>query len=153
MTEPKEFFIGDVLSITTGRLLSPAKYHADNRTHRMDGIYQIVSHLMGCEVWTHQLPAYAKPCAEAIYNQHPIFNSVEMQADFEKYQAGFDACPEEDKDKYLDGWVSTMAAKYGETWSLKPIEAAEAYQRDPLEHLIEMRGGSEEGIIAITPGE
>lgn len=43
----KTFHVGDILSVITGRLVSP--------TH-MDGIYAICSHLAGESVMTHQLP-------------------------------------------------------------------------------------------------
>ncbi len=44
--QTQRFHLGDVLSMTTGKLLSPSL---------MDGIYRIAQHLAGEPVWTHQL--------------------------------------------------------------------------------------------------
>lgn len=57
MNNPREFHLGDVLSITTGRLVSPSV---------MDGMYAICEHLAGEAVWTHQLPRVADEAKPAL---------------------------------------------------------------------------------------
>ena len=49
----KLFHVGDVLSLTTSRLVSP---------RGMDGIYAILSFLTGDEVYTHQIPRIMDEC-------------------------------------------------------------------------------------------
>lgn len=47
LREGKRFHLGDVLSITTGHLLSP---------RHMEGVYEILNHMTGDQLFTHQLP-------------------------------------------------------------------------------------------------
>jgi len=57
MIEKKEFHIGDVLSITHGRLVSP---------RHMDGIYDILNFMTG-----DQIPRATEECREPLLRQHP----------------------------------------------------------------------------------
>ncbi|WP_445080300.1 DUF7736 domain-containing protein [Brevibacillus laterosporus] len=50
----KSFHISDILSVTTGKLLS---------TRRMDGVYDILNHMTGESLLTHQLPRAIRVCA------------------------------------------------------------------------------------------
>ena len=50
----RDFHIGDILSVTTGRLVSP---------RRMDGVYDILNFMTGDNLFTHQLPRAARECA------------------------------------------------------------------------------------------
>jgi hypothetical protein len=56
------FHISDVLSITTGRLVS---------SRHMEGIYDILNFLTGDELLTHQLPRAAKECEPWLKTQFP----------------------------------------------------------------------------------
>lgn len=49
------FLTVDVLSTTTGRLLG-----------KIDGVYEVVSYLVGRDVYTHELLTYGAPAAAAI---------------------------------------------------------------------------------------
>lgn len=58
----KLFHISDVLSITTGRLVS-------NR--HMDGVYDILNFLTGDNLYTHQLPRASRECEAWLRTQFP----------------------------------------------------------------------------------
>jgi hypothetical protein len=65
----KRFHIGDVLSITSGRLMSP---------RHVDGIYDICSYMTGESVFTHQLPRVASEIEHDLRHQHPKLSAVSI---------------------------------------------------------------------------
>ena len=58
----KLFHISDILSITTGRLVS---------TRHMDGVYDILNFLTGDSLFTHQLPRAVRECEPWLRTQFP----------------------------------------------------------------------------------
>ena len=58
----KPFNLSDVLSITTGRLVS---------FRHMEGIYDILNHMTGDDLFTHQLPRAMEVCAPVLLSDHP----------------------------------------------------------------------------------
>lgn len=58
----KSFHVGDVLSVTTGWLVSP---------QGMKGVYGILNHMTGDDLFTHQLPRAAQACAPYLLEDHP----------------------------------------------------------------------------------
>ncbi len=58
----KLFHISDVLSVTTGRLVS---------SRHMDGIYEILNFLTGDKLFTHQLPRAMRECEPWLRSQFP----------------------------------------------------------------------------------
>lgn len=58
----KRFHVSDLLSITTGRLVS---------TRHMDGVYEILNHITGDNLFTHQLPRAAKECDPVLASAFP----------------------------------------------------------------------------------
>lgn len=58
----KNFHISDILSVTTGRLVS---------SRHMDGIYEILNFLTGDNLFTHQLPRAMRECEPWLKTQFP----------------------------------------------------------------------------------
>lgn len=58
----REFHIGCVLSVTTGKLVSP---------HGMQGVYDILNHLTGDSLFTNQLPRAARWARPLLLATHP----------------------------------------------------------------------------------
>jgi len=58
----KTFHISDVLSITTGRLVS---------SRHIDGVYDILNFLTGDNLYTHQLPRAMRECKPWLRSQFP----------------------------------------------------------------------------------
>ena len=58
----KQFHISDVLSVTTGRLVS---------SRHMEGIYEILNFLTGDNLFTHQLPRAMRECEPWLRSQFP----------------------------------------------------------------------------------
>lgn len=58
----KTFHISDVLSITTGRLVS---------SRHIDGVYDILNFMTGDNLFTHQLPRASRECEPWLRTQFP----------------------------------------------------------------------------------
>ena len=118
----KLFDLSDVISITHDRLVS---------TRHMDGIYDILNHMTGDNLFTHQLPRAAKICKPEILNQHPHLKSITTWQDEET-----DGFNEENMKSFIKGWLSTLRAIYGKSLPIKPVECWES--RDPFSELASM---------------
>lgn len=62
MSKTKDFHIGDILSITTDRLLS---------LDHIGGVYNILNWMTGESLMTHQLPRASRECEAFLISQHP----------------------------------------------------------------------------------
>jgi hypothetical protein len=65
----KLFHLGDVLSITTGNLMSP---------NGMGGIYGILNFMTSDNLFTHQIGRAIGECAPDLLAQHPALATVEI---------------------------------------------------------------------------
>ena len=72
MTETRTFHIGDILTITTGRLVSP---------RHVDGIYDILNFMTGDNLFTHQLPRGMDECAPSLREQFPDLAAIVVPDD------------------------------------------------------------------------
>ena len=68
MVKTADFHIGDVLSITTGRLVS---------LRGMDGIYAVLNFMTRGNLFTHQLPRAMDEMMPVILDQHPELADVD----------------------------------------------------------------------------
>lgn len=66
----KRFHISDILSGITGRLVSRGG---------IDGIYRILNHMTGDDLYTHQLPRAFRACAPALKEQFPDLADAESR--------------------------------------------------------------------------
>lgn len=114
--DARDFDLADILSITTGRLLS----------HRhMDGIYDILNFLTGDNLMTHQLPRAADTCRGPLIEQLPFLAELTVAEDME-----VDA---------LFAWLAETETHYGTRHPVTPLATWE--HRNPLAELAEMAGG------------
>lgn len=109
----KTFTLGEVLSITTGKLLCD-----------MDGVYEILNHLTGDNLYTHQLPRASRHCKPFILAQLPDLSSETM--------AGVT----------VDNWKARLDAaikKYGNEFTLDATACSAAWvSRNPLSEMVEI---------------
>jgi hypothetical protein len=70
MNDSKLFHIGTILSVTTGRLVSPTG---------LNGVYEILSYMAGESVYTHQIPRFGEECAPWLLRQHPQLANVTLE--------------------------------------------------------------------------
>lgn len=86
----KNFHIGDILSITTGKLVSP---------QGMEGVYEILNYMTGQEIFTHQIERAMQECKLYLLKQYPKLETVE--------------CQSIDIDNWQD-WIAAQIDKFGE---------------------------------------
>lgn len=122
----KEFHLGDVLSITTERLVSP--------TH-MAGVYEILNFMTGDNLYTHQLPRAARECRPELLKQHPALAEAIAPADFG------------DDEMKVKAWLSEMVSLYGETLPVEPVPVGVHMEIGPLEELLGMTEGHKPIVV------
>jgi 2-keto-3-deoxy-6-phosphogluconate aldolase len=109
----KEFHLGDVLSVITGRAISP--------TH-MEGIMTITDYLMRREVSIIELPETSNKCRQALLEQFPQFTSINSdEITLENWES----------------WLDEKVKVYGETLMVEPIKVDKA-QQEKIEKMIDM---------------
>jgi hypothetical protein len=119
------FPLGDVLTVTTGRLASPSG---------MDGVYKILNHLTGDTLVTHQLPRagdFAKPHLLALF---PALAGADL-ALLSNLLAGAKKGTER---AAVDAWVEIEAQRFGATLDL-PSFATEWQSMNPIDEIVAMR--------------
>ena len=137
--QTKEFHLGDVLSITTGRLVSP---------RHIDGVYDILNFMTGDNLFTHQLPRASDECKPYLVEQFPQLARAEMDSalveldDALKSKTG-----KADAEKIVAGWLAKQVAKYGEMFAVKPIPTNAHEVKNPIAEAVEMMGGPEKVIV------
>jgi hypothetical protein len=123
----KQFHLGDVLSVTHDRLVSP---------RHIDGVYDILNYMTGDDLYTHALPRAADTCRPELLRQHPKLASAEVNfqvaklGEMLKSESG-KANPEE----LVAGWLFQMTLDYGETLSVEPLRPADYEYIDPVQEL------------------
>lgn len=92
----KQFHIGDVLSITTGYLLSS----------NTDGIYRIFEFMTKDSLFYHQISRVFSECKHHLLKQHPQLNNVDTSKLTHKN------CQE---------WLNQQVARFGEKLTVRTI--------------------------------
>lgn len=124
-SEKRSFHIGDVLSAYSWKLLSP---------RGMAGVFEIMNFLTRDDLDINQLPRAFEECKLHLSRQHPQLAEIDCSGQTEET---------------LRGWLSEMAAKYGETLELIPLpEEAHEFQ-DPVAEL-ESTVGRERLIVYLN---
>ena len=122
----KKFHLGDVLSITTGRLVSP---------RQMVGVHDILNFMTGDDLSTHQLPRVGDECKPHLLEQFPQLAEVSA--------AGVNG-------KNCVAWLAKRVAKYGEELEVKPVPRGAHQFKNPIVEAAEMVGGPKKGIVVVV---
>jgi len=130
MPETREFHIGDILSVTTGRLVSP---------RHIDGVYDILNFMTGDSLFTHQLPRACDECAPRLLEQHPQLADVEVPGDF-----GGSA-------EAVADWLETQMAWLGRELPVTALEAADHTYVDPITELHQMAPHAKIIAVEVPP--
>jgi hypothetical protein len=121
----ESFALGDVLSITTGRLVS--------RDH-IDGVYRILNHMTGDDLYTHQLPRACDECAPVLLAQHPQLAAIEPPDEFT------DAT-------HVERWLAEQEVIYGEWLPVEPVAEGVHARIHPLEEACDMVGADKVFVV------
>lgn len=112
----KRFCLGDVLSITTGRLVSP---------RHMDGVYDILNYMTGDNLFTHQIPRASRACKPVLLAQFPQLAAVGATA----------VTPEN-----FRVWIDDQIVKYGNSFDVRPLDGDNYGSKDPIQEAYELMG-------------
>ncbi len=110
MTETRHFHIGDILSVTADRFVSP---------NGVGALYEILNWMTGDNLLTHQLPRAGRECAPELLRQHPDLADVVFPDDFADEAAVW-------------AWLDQQVRRYGETRPVAPLDPADHTQIDPI---------------------
>ena len=109
----KDFHLGDVLSVTTGNLLSP---------EGIGGVYKILNWMTGESMFTHQIPRIIGEARQVVLRQHPQLADVDA--------SGVNG------DNFRQ-WLGEQVARFGEVLPIEPMTADEHEYREPMSELAE----------------
>lgn len=121
----RTFHLGDILTVTTGRLLS-----------NMDGLYDLLNYMTGDDLMTHQLPRACDECAPALLAQHPDLADVPVPAEF-------------DGKPHVDRWLAEQVARFGAARDVEPLAPEDHTPIHPLTELLMMAPGKP--VIVVQP--
>ena len=113
MSETKDFHIGDILSVTTGRLVSQ---------NHIGGVYEILNWMTGESLFTHQLPRVSREAEPVLLAMHPQL--AEAQAEAEAVTPDNHA-----------HFLAKMVERYGETL---PVPKLNRDQHEAIDHMSEL---------------
>ncbi|WPS85580.1 hypothetical protein SMD22_00540 (plasmid) [Brevibacillus halotolerans] len=106
----KKFHISDILTVTTGKMLS-------------EGDIELLNYMTGDSLFTHQLPRAVKECAPFLLEQHPQLKEV---------------TGEEVNGNNWKAWLEEQVAKYGEYFDVHPLPKGVHEEKDSLSEAYEM---------------
>lgn len=130
----RTFHLGDVLTITTGRLVSP---------RHMDGVYDILNWMTGDDLMTHQLPRAMDECQGPLLAQHPDLAAIVPPGSFGE---GDEARAN------VAAWLAVQAALYGETREVTPLDPADHTRMDPFTELRKVAPHAEIITVVVPDG-
>lgn len=122
------FHLGDLLSVTTGRLVSPTQ---------MDGVHRLLDYMTGDTLFTHQLPRACDECKPALLAQYPFLAKVETPDEF-------------DGKSHVDSWLDSLVAEHGAEFEVQPLDSGDHTRINPIAELRMMAPGKP--IIAVELG-
>lgn len=125
------FHLGDILSITTGYLVSP---------DHMGGVHKILDFMTGGSLFTHQLPRASEACKPALLAQFPELASVQVPEEFNGRE-------------HVEAWLAEQVALFGGEHfrRVQPLAAGEYAHMGPLEELAAIAPGKP--VLAVVVGD
>ena len=137
--QTKKFHLGDVLSITTGRLVSP---------RHIDGVYDILNFMTGDNLFTHQLPRASDECKPYLVAQFPQLAADKMDSALAELGDALKAkTGKADANNIVADWLAKQVAKYGEILTVKSIPTDAHEVKNPIAEAAEMMGGPEKVTV------
>lgn len=109
MTTTREFHIGDVISVATGRLVS---------LRHIEGVYDVCDFMTGENLMTHQLPRASRECEPSLREQHPGLTAEHIPPIKSREDA--------------EAWLTSLYPKYGETVTVTKLDPADHTVIDPI---------------------
>ncbi|MBM0239369.1 hypothetical protein JNW88_23520 [Micromonospora sp. ATA32] len=108
-----QFHLGDILTVTTDKFVAP---------DGIGGVYRILNHMTGDNLFTHQLPRAATECKPELLRQHPDLAEIVPPAKFEN-------------EAHVWRWLAEQTDRYGTHREVQPMPAGDHTRIDPLDEL------------------
>lgn len=145
----KAFHISDILSITTGRLVS---------SRHIAGVYDILNFLTGDNLFTHQLPRASRECEPYLRRRFPqlMEDAVEMKEvylrDLDRTLDTSSAAAAFGRDEIIAKWVESvrMATGMREMIELQPLSAGAHAKIDPIAEGEQLMGAGRV-VVCLNP--
>lgn len=137
MRSSRKFDVGDVLSITTGCVVSP---------RGMDGIYDILHFMTGDSLFTHQLVRAASAAAPVLLTRFPQLVKVKKPCFLFP-----DGSPREEQEAMVSAWVREQGLD--REFEIEPLPAGTYISMNPMSELIKMRDGRTDGLLVAKIAE
>ena len=131
----RRFHLGDVLSITTGRLVSP---------RHMDGVYDILNFMTEDNLFTHQLPRACDECKPYLLKQFPQLNTAFIQSACKILDREVENRNSRDPENgepmplNITAWLEELTKRYGEYLEVETIPKEAHEKKNPLAEMQEM---------------
>jgi hypothetical protein len=133
----KNFHLGDILSITTGRPLSPKG---------VSGIYEILNYLTGDNLFRHTFSRAHDECAPWLLQMHPYLSKDALAADLAELDRRIDEAkrqwgspgvdnPNAALQHVVDDWVLVLIQRFGRRLRVEPIPRDDHESVEPIEEL------------------
>lgn len=134
----KAFSLGQILSITTGRLCCD-----------MGGIYDILNHITGDNLFTHVLPRASKFAKPMLLEMFPKLEAAATEASMERMDALLSINPKRPM-KGIEQWLDWVRNEHGlESVYGLPCYGDRWLSLDPIAEAVAMVG--EDKVAVITP--
>lgn len=131
MSETRVFHLGDILTVTTGCVVTP---------NGVDGIYQILNWMTGDDLFIHQLPRASEECAPKLLEQHPDLAEITVPEDFGGEEAVW-------------AWLDRQVRRFGETRLVAPLNREDHTRIDPVTELRMIRPDMPIIGVEVPPSE
>lgn len=125
--QTRDYPLGDILSVTSRYLVS---------RDGMSGVYRILAHLTGDDVYTHQLPDAAAFATPGILAQHPQLTGVAPAGELTPDQAR--------------AWLTVQEQRFGVSLPLAPVPGWGVH--DPIQELVDRFGPDRVVPVVIADG-
>lgn len=126
MTNTRTFTLADILTMTTGRLMS---------ARGIEAVYDLANWMTGDNLMTHQLPRAADICGPALLTQHPQLVGI--------------APPEDIDVPDLMAWLADAERQHGQELPAAPLPDGAWEHRNAIEELCDMVGPEKVYVVPV----
>lgn len=128
MTTTKTFHIGDIISATTGTLVSP---------RLIAGVHELLDWVTGDTLMTHQLPRASRECEDFLREQFP-----ELPTETPSFDGMFSVA----------AWLHAMVTERGATREVPRMPAEDHTHIDPITEFRMIRPDVD-AVVIVTGGQ
>lgn len=129
-TPTREFHIGDVITVATGRLVA---------LRHIEAVYDLCDFMTGDKLMTHQLPRASRECEPSLRDQHPDLTAEPIPTITSRDEA--------------DAWLKSLYPKYGETVSVRALNPADHTHIDPIAEIGMVAPGATVMVVEVGSEE